>query len=179
MRMLPILALLASAALVGWMAPDLSQLEQDEGPLSQADRFALVSSQQDRDATREAWLAGETVLKRQPDGHFYASVQIDSNDYRLLVDTGASMVALTGEDAEAIGLTWSDADLREIGRGAGGSVYGVPTTIERIELGGFEARNVRAAIVPEGLGISLLGQSFLSQLPGVRIDGDRMMLGGG
>lgn len=179
MRMMPILALLASAALVGWMVPDLSRLEPGEDSKSHADRIALVTSQQDRESAREAWLAGETVLQREPDGHFYASVQIDSHDYRLLVDTGASMVALTGEDAEAIGLTWSDADLREIGRGASGPVYGVPATIERIELGGLEARNVRAAIVPEGLGVSLLGQSFLSQLRGVRIDGDRMMLGGG
>lgn len=178
MRKLPILVLIASAVLVGWMTPDLSRLEKGGGAGSEADRIALVTAQPDREAAREAWLSGDTVLQRQPDGHFYASVQIDSRDYRLLVDTGASMVALTGEDAEAIGLSWSDADLREIGRGASGPVYGVPAMIERIELGGFEARNVRAAIVPEGLDVSLLGQSFLAQLPGVRIDGDRMMLAG-
>ncbi|WP_156841876.1 retropepsin-like aspartic protease family protein [Novosphingobium aquimarinum] len=177
MRKLPILALLVSAALVGWMMPDLSRLEQDD--TAQSDRIALVTPPQDRESAREAWLSGETVLPRSGDGHFYANVQIDSRDLRMLVDTGASVVALTGEDAEAIGLTWSDADLREIGRGASGPVQGVPVMLDRIELGGLEARNIRAAIVPEGLDVSLLGQSFLSQLPGVRIDGDRMMLGGG
>jgi aspartyl protease family protein len=177
MRKLPILALLTSAALVGWMTPDLSRLEPHE--TAQSDRIALATPPTDRETARDAWLSGDTVLQRSGDGHFYASVQIDSRDYRMLVDTGASVVALTGEDAEAIGLTWSDADLREIGRGASGPVQGVPVTIDRIELGGFEARNVRAAILPEGLDVSLLGQSFLSQIPGVRIDGDRMMLGGG
>lgn len=178
MRKLPILALLSSAALVGWLAPDLSRLEPSESESASEDRFALVTEREDRDRAREAWLSGDTVLQRQADGHFYANVRIDSHDVRFLVDTGASVVALTAADAEAIGLAWSDADLREIGRGASGPVEGVPVMLERLELGGFEAINVRAAIIPEGLDVSLLGQSALAQLPGVRIDGDRMMLGG-
>ena len=49
---------------------------------------------------------------------------------------------------------------------------------ERRRLGPFEAYDVEAAIIPEGLGISLLGQSFLGTVPRVSIEDDRMVLGG-
>jgi aspartyl protease family protein len=47
-----------------------------------------------------------------------------------------------------------------------------------MDVGGFEARNVEAAIIPEGLGISLLGQSYLSRIDNVEISDDEMRLGG-
>ena len=126
----------------------------------------------------EAWLAGQSVLRRQPDGHFYADAIVEGQNIHFLVDTGATIVALTGDDAEALGLYWDDQDLRPIGRGASGIVYGLPATIKVMEVGGLEARNVEAAIIPEGLGVSLLGQSFLSKIDNVEIAGDEMRLGG-
>jgi len=86
------------------------------------------------------------------------------------------MVALSGEDARAAGLEWNDADLVPVGRGASGDVFGVPLRLSRIELGGIEARDVEAVIVPYGLDVSLLGQSFLGRVNGVRIEDDRMVL---
>ncbi|WP_395330232.1 TIGR02281 family clan AA aspartic protease [Novosphingobium sp. BL-8H] len=130
-----------------------------------------------RKAATAAWFAGNTELTRAADGHFYADAAVNQHSTRFLIDTGASMVALTGADARAIGLDWSDSDVIPIGQGASGPVYGVPVRLERIELGGTEVRDVRAAIVPEGLDVSLLGQSFLSRVGNVRIEGERMMLG--
>jgi aspartyl protease family protein len=46
-----------------------------------------------------------------------------------------------------------------------------------MEMGGFEAHNAQVAIIPEGLGISLLGQSLLSRISNVSISGDEMRLG--
>lgn len=126
-----------------------------------------------------AWAAGSTELPRAADGHFYADATVNGGSrVNFLVDTGASMVALTGADASAAGIYWSDADVQMVARGASGPVYGVAITLDRVSLGGHEARNVSAIIVPEGLGISLLGQSFLSTIQPVRIDSDRMVLGG-
>ena len=85
--------------------------------------------------------------------------------------------ALTGADARAAGLMWSAADIRPIAQGASGPVAGMAITLDRVTLGGHEARNVRAIIVPEGLGVSLLGQSFLASVQPVRIEQDRMVLG--
>lgn len=117
------------------------------------------------------------VFERADDGHFYADVRVEETFLRMMVDTGASVVALTGDDAEAIGLTWRDEDVRPVAQGAGGVISGVAATIPAMSLGGYEASGVRAVIIPEGLEVSLLGQSFLSTIGQVRIEGKRMVLG--
>ncbi|MDN3646498.1 TIGR02281 family clan AA aspartic protease [Pontixanthobacter aestiaquae] len=121
------------------------------------------------------WYSSGHSLKRQSDGHFYANGTVQGASTEFLVDTGASVIALTGNDARAAGLTWNDADIRPIGTGASGAVYGVATIIDQVEVGGLAQRNVRAVIIPEGLEISLLGQSFLAQIDSVEIVKDKMV----
>lgn len=162
-------------ALIGFMVP---RPEDGAAGGAQAAPAGMVAAADSDRSRNVAWLAGQTVLERRADGHFYADAGIDGARINFLVDTGASFVALTGQDAAAIGLHWDEADLMVVGRGASGAVRGVPVTIDRMEVGGFEARDVRAAIVPEGLDISLLGQSFLQQISNVEISGDEMKLGG-
>lgn len=144
----------------------------------QAD-YAPKSAQQFSDAeqTESDWYAGDHSLTREFDGHFYADAHVDGASVRMMVDTGASVIALTGEDAMAIGLDWSDEEVRNIGSGASGAVYGVPTMLDQVEIGGLAQQNVRAVIIPEGLDISLLGQSYLSKINNVRIEDDQMVLG--
>lgn len=124
-----------------------------------------------------AWSAGRTELSRAQDGHFYADAMVDGRPVHFLVDTGATTIALTGDDAAALGLYWNDADLRPVAQGAGGPVYGVQVRLDTVELGGHSARGIEAMIIPKGLGISLLGQTFLSTIDPVTIEGDRMVLG--
>ena len=52
----------------------------------------------------------DVLLLREPDGHFYADVSVGGATARMLVDTGASVIALTAEDANRLGIAWSDAD---------------------------------------------------------------------
>jgi len=52
----------------------------------------------------------------------------------------------------------------------------VRVTLNEVRIGDFEARNIDAAIIPEGLPVSLLGQSFLKQVPDLAIQDDRMVL---
>lgn len=122
------------------------------------------------------WFAGDHTLNRRSDGHFYASTSIDGSPVRMLVDTGASVIALTGADARAAGLHWDEEDVRPIGRGASGTVYGVPARLREVEVGGMVRSNVSAIIVPRGLDVSLLGQSYLSQIGAVEINGDTMVM---
>jgi aspartyl protease family protein len=53
----------------------------------------------------------------------------------------------------------------------------VPVTLDEVELGDHRAREVQAAVIVDGLKVSLLGQSFLQQIDALRIEGDRMILG--
>jgi aspartyl protease family protein len=117
-------------------------------------------------------IAGQ-VLQRAGDGHFYAEAQVNGARVRFLVDTGASLVALTGDDARRAGIAVGDASGRALG--AGGEIAFAPVTIDRLAIGPIEARGVRGAVVRE-LPVSLLGQSFLSRVGGVEINGDVMTL---
>ena len=126
----------------------------------------------------DSWAAGETVLERRPDGHFYASVMVDGAETEMMVDTGASFIALTAEDARDIGLSWREQDAIVVAQGASGPVKGVPVRLSEVELNGHIATNVEAAVIPTGLSVSLLGQSFLQKLNRVEIAGETMSLGG-
>lgn len=115
------------------------------------------------------------ILHRQPDGHFYADVQINNSTVRMLVDTGASGIALTRDDARRAGIGISIGMPNAVGQGAGGEVKGEYVRLDRVSLGAESASAVQA-IVLDGGGQSLLGQSFLGQFASVEIKGDKMVL---
>lgn len=147
-------------------------------------RYTSSSSPWSKNPSRQAaraqatseWYGGEISLPREPDGHFYADVLVEGSRGRMMVDTGASVIALTGEDARAMGVDWNESDVRPVARGANGDVLGVPVTLDSVALGDLELHGVEAIVVPEGLAISLLGQSFLGRVKRVEIQGDKMVL---
>lgn len=115
-------------------------------------------------------------LERQADGHFYTDADIGGASIRLMVDTGASTIALSADDARSLGLDWNASELRHVGRGVNGDVLGKPVQLQSVTVGDLQLDNVEAVIVPDGLDVSLLGQSFLSRVGAVQIEGDRMTL---
>lgn len=117
----------------------------------------------------------ELVLERRGDGHFYADVEVNGVPISMLVDTGASSVALSAEDARRAGIATSIGMHDVIGEGASGAVHGDIVTVERIGLGAVEQSEVSAAVLKGG-STSLLGQNFLRHFASVEISGDRMHL---
>ncbi len=168
-------AVLGFAALV---APSSSDDEVISAPTKSKSPWSKGSSQSSGKSAGSDWYAGDHTLSRQPDGHFYASATVDGVPVHMMVDTGASVIALTGSDASAIGIRWDDSQVRHIGQGANGAVYGVNTVLDEVEIGGMVRRNVSAVVIPQGLGVSLLGQSYLSQIGAVEIADDRMIMSG-
>ena len=112
-------------------------------------------------------------LRRGPDGHFYADAQVNGTTIHFLVDTGASMVVLTRQDAQRAGIQLPTA--RAMAMGVGGPIEVIPVTLARIAVGGIEARGSEAAIADE-TPVSLLGQSYLQRVGSVEIRGDTMVL---
>jgi aspartyl protease family protein len=112
-------------------------------------------------------------LRRGPDGHFYADAQVNGTTIRFLVDTGASVVVLTHADAQRAGVQLPAA--RSVAMGVGGPIEVIPVTLDRVAVGGIEARGVQAAVAEE-LPVSLLGQSYLQRVGSVEIRGDTMVL---
>jgi aspartyl protease family protein len=118
----------------------------------------------------------EAAIARADDGHFYADALVNGTPVRFLVDTGATTVALTREDAQRAGLSFANADFDETARGAGGAIATKSVTLDRVAVGPVEASAVEAVVAESKLAHSLLGQSFLSRVRTVTIAGDRMVL---
>jgi aspartyl protease family protein len=122
-----------------------------------------------------ASLDGTVVLQRNENGHFYADAQVNGVPVHMLVDTGASGIALSADDARRAGIATSIGMNDVVGEGAGGSVHGDFVTIDRIALGPKTVERA-PALVLNGGEQSLLGQSFLKQFASVEIHGDTMTL---
>ncbi len=120
-------------------------------------------------------IAAETRIRRERNGHFYVHAEVNGELVRFLVDTGATMVALTPEDAERAGVEFNPARFEPVARGASGLVRGQHATIDSVEIDGKRVTNVRGAVI-EGADISLLGQSYLSRIGSVEMSEDIMVL---
>ncbi len=117
----------------------------------------------------------ETTLSRRPNGHFYVTADVNGASITFLVDTGASAIALTEADARAAGLQFSNAEYEPVAKTANGIARGKPVTLPKVSIEGKDVTEVEAMIV-EGAELSLLGQSYLSRISGVQMNGDTMVL---
>ncbi len=112
-------------------------------------------------------------------GHYVVHPSIDNFRIQMLVDTGASLVALTARDARALGIQLSSSDYKMSLSTANGTVRGARVNLREVRLGSILVRNVEAVVLPEGaLSMSLLGTSFLGKLRGYEVQTGRMVLRG-
>src|SRR5258708_24388585 len=65
---------------------------------------------------------GSIALDRAPDGHFYADARINGNSVHMLIDTGASGIALSRDDPHAAWLATAIGLNAVVGEGADGGV---------------------------------------------------------
>lgn len=118
----------------------------------------------------------ETVLERESNGHFYTHAKINDRELiRFVIDTGASVVVLTVDDARRLGVPINPAEFTVVGEGAGGPVRGKDLMLKSVEVDGKRVENVRAVVL-EGSNLSLLGQAYLSRMGEVEMSGDYMVL---
>lgn len=125
-----------------------------------------------------AMSAGEGALsfRRAPDGHFYVAAEVNGAPVRFMVDTGATMLVLTGSDARAAGIAPDSLNFIQPTYTANGQVMSAPVRLDEVTLGGVVDRNVAASVSGEGLGRSLLGMSYLNRWHSIRIEGDTLYL---
>ena len=119
--------------------------------------------------------AVEVTLSRSSDHHYYATASVNGHDVRFLVDTGASEIALTEDDARKVGIKFDPAKYELIGAGASGYVRGQYVDLKDIRLDGIHQGNAKAVVV-EGADISLLGQPFLEKVDEIVIRKGEMTL---
>jgi len=119
--------------------------------------------------------AGEVVLRRANDGHFYADMSINGTDMRLMADTGASVVVLSVEDAENAGIDVDQLDFTIRMSTANGTALAARVTLDEVRVGQIVRQDV-TAIVTRGLSQSLLGMNFFSSLSKFQIENDELLL---
>lgn len=105
--------------------------------------------------------ASEVVLKRGLDGHYRAEALINNQPVDVLVDTGATGVAISQKVADMLNLK-SVAAIRT--NTANGDSVGYMVRLESVKVGGVEAKNVSAMIAPGLDGDVLLGMSYLGRM---------------
>ena len=115
-------------------------------------------------------------IRRSPDGLFYINARVNGAPVRFLVDTGASAIVLTKADAARAGILPDARAFSESADTAGGRTSMARIKLAHLTAGATERREVDAVIASEGLGVSLLGQSWLSRLASLQIEGDRMVM---
>jgi aspartyl protease family protein len=98
-------------------------------------------------------------------GHYYARVEINGRPVDVMVDTGATIVALSFDDAQRAGIHIRDRDYTQHVNTANGLARIAPVMLDRVSIGDITVRDVQAAVMERGsLSTSLLGMSFLGRL---------------
>lgn len=120
--------------------------------------------------------ANENVYRRARDGHFYVDADVNGARIRFLVDTGATYVALSPDDARSAGLRVFESDYTAQTSTANGVARVAPVTLRQIELEQLQLFDVRAVVLEKPMPVSLLGMSFLSRLQGYETRNDELVL---
>jgi len=117
------------------------------------------------------------VVSPDPRGHFLVDGTVDGRRLRFMIDTGASVVALTARDAAMLGIHPARSEFRAEVRTANGTVRAAPAMLDRVEIGDLTVRDVAALVLPEeALSDNLLGLSFLSRLHRFEYSGGKLVL---
>ncbi len=104
-------------------------------------------------------------IAKNRDGHFYTDLMINRRNVNVLIDTGASILALRDSDAEAVGLYPKPADFKFPVNTANGQTMAARMMVQEIELGRLTVRDADVFILPdEQLAKNLLGMNVLSEM---------------
>jgi aspartyl protease family protein len=119
---------------------------------------------------------GETRVPMDRDGHFWIKATVNGAPRRFLVDTGATLTAISPSTAEAAQLEPKTMSQAIMMRTANGTVHAQLTTIAELRFGSVVARDLDAVVAP-GLGdANVIGMNLLSRLASWRVEGRTLIL---
>lgn len=153
------------AAVMLLLAAAVPKLLERAGALHPAQTPASIKV-----ATAVAPPSGSTSARSltvEPDrqGHFRVDARVDGRRLGFMIDTGATLIALTQSAAGQLGVHPMHSDFTASVKTANGTLRAAPTQLGMVEIGDIMVRDVPALVLPdEALSENLLGLSFLSRL---------------
>jgi aspartyl protease family protein len=111
----------------------------------------------------------ELTYRADRSGHFLVDASVNGAPIRFLVDTGATMVVLSPEDARTAGLSPEALRFSAVLDTANGTAHAAPARLRSLRLGQLEVEDVPVLVMERPMAVSLLGMSFLSRLDGYSI----------
>jgi aspartyl protease family protein len=106
----------------------------------------------------------QASIRKSADGEYWADGQVNGASVHFLVDTGASAVALTPEDARKLGFNMAALNYGYKVVTAGGSTRAAAVKLASVTVAGARIEDVDALVIEKGLDTSLLGMSYLGRL---------------
>jgi aspartyl protease family protein len=121
-------------------------------------------------------VGNELRVRMSSDGHFWVKASINGVERRMLIDSGATITAISGETARMAGVDTGTGLTPVVLRTANGAAPARTGSIDELRVGNILARNLKVVTSP-GLGnIDVIGMNFLSQLEGWRVEGRTLVL---
>ena len=171
------LALMAVVAVSAFEAPKIvRQLANEPQASSVAASPSAARSENTRDGGNP--LAGRVArLRSDAVGHYHADARMNNRSMWVLVDTGATLVALNESAARRLGIRLKASDFKYRVSTANGTTAAAEATIDEIRIGRVSVRDVRASVLrDEALDTVLLGMSFLGRLKSFQVDRGELIL---
>lgn len=118
----------------------------------------------------------ELRIRLAGNGHFMANARINGVERRMLIDSGATVTALSARTAAAAGLEPQADVVPVVIRTANGMIRAQTATVGLVEVGNITARNLKVVISPAFGDVDVLGMNFLSKLRSWRVEDNVLVL---
>ena len=120
--------------------------------------------------------AGQIVVPQRPDGHYYLTLDVNGQPVEFVVDTGASQIVLSQQDAESVGLAPGLLDYSGTASTANGIVTTAPVRLDSLTLGPLTIRDMPAVVNGGAMDGSLLGMTYLDRFQSLQFRNNELVL---
>jgi aspartyl protease family protein len=157
---------IATASLMSYVGRGLAVVNAAPARVSTAVAAAVPAS---KAAPARPPVANTLTYAADSSGHYFIDAAVNGVPIRFMVDTGATFVALSPEDAAAAGIASQNLSFSDAVNTANGVTHAARTSLRSVRLGQFEVDDVAAVVMDQPMPFSLLGMSFLSRVDGYSI----------
>ena len=119
---------------------------------------------------------GQLVINISDDSHFYVKLLINKIPILFMIDTGASDIMLSINDANKIGINTRNLIFNRPYQTANGRSFGASIKLKEVEISGVKFKDIYASVNQGDMGVALLGMSFLRRFSKYEFFQDRLVL---